>query len=676
MTPPIPAKPSRAYLKLRRALIDHAHSYYVLDAPTIADGEYDALFARLLAMEALHSTWADAGSPSQRVGAGPRGDLEPIRRRHPMLSLGNIFDAADVVAFDARVQRALGLSGEAAIDYVVEPKVDGLSIELTYRDGELVLASTRGDGQAGENVTPNVRTIRAIPLTLREVVPGELLIRGEIYLPKKAFAAFNRERELLGEPTFANPRNAAAGSLRQLDPAITATRPLSGVFYSLATTALAPHLPASHQALTAWLRQLGLPVLPGQAARGAQALTGAVAQVAGQRHSFAFDIDGAVIKVDSHRLQDELGQVSRAPRWAVAYKMAPEQATTQVTEIQVQVGRTGAMTPVALVVPVAVGGVKLARATLHNAQELSRKDVRVGDTVLVQRAGDVIPEIAQVVLARRPAEAVPYVFPSACPACATPAVRPEGEAVWRCPSYDCPAQRTTRLQHFASRRAMDIDGLGERLIVDLVATGLATAPADLFALTREDLLALPRFAERRADNLLAALAACRRRSMAHVIFALGIRHVGEYVAQQLARAYPSLLAFLQATDEAALLAVHGVGAEVAAMTAPATRAQVNALIDVGVGSTDAAAADDTALVPMPQHLAGKTLVVTGSLTGLTREAAHALIVAHGGRAAASVSKKTSYVVAGAEAGSKLARAHELGVSVLDEAGFLALLQAP
>lgn len=663
------------YLALRRTLDDHNHAYYVLDAPTLTDSAYDALFARLLQAESAHPDWVDGASPSQRVGAPPRGNLATVRRAHPMLSLGNIFDHEDTVAFNGRVQRALGLGEDAQLDYVVEPKVDGLSIELTYQDGTLVLASTRGDGQVGEDVTNNVRTIRAIPLQLRHKVAGTLEVRGEIYFPKAAFKKFNEERDALGEQTFANPRNAAAGSLRQLDANITAKRPLSAVFYSLSSSPVAQDRPKSHRALTAWLQELGLPILPGKHALGTEGLRAALGYFVQHRHDFIFEIDGAVIKIDDHALQQELGQVSRAPRWAIAYKMAPEQATTTVRDIGINVGRTGALTPVAFLHPVAVGGVTISKATLHNVDELLRKDIRVGDTVLVQRAGDVIPEIVQVVLEHRPKSAKPYVFDEVCPICQSVAVRPEDEVVWRCPSFACPAQANERLRHWASRRAMDIDGLGEKLIAELVAQHPTLTPADLYKLRLEQLLELPRFGQKRADNLLQALHHGRERPMSRIIFALGIRRVGEFVAERLSQHYPTLGALLGATDIDALTAIHGIGPEVALSVATALKSEHmrQQLVDLqAVGVRPAAQSTSHASVT-EQKLIGQSVVVTGQLTKLSRQDVQALIAAHGGRAASSVSKKTSFVVAGSDPGSKLAKAEELGVPVLDETAFLARL---
>ena len=660
--------------QLRHELDDHSHRYYVLDQPVVADAEYDQMFQELLALEILHPDWVTADSPSQRVGAPPRvGGLKPVIRKRPMLSLANIFDGESAREFDARIKRQLHLPTETTLDYAVEPKVDGLSLELTYEDGLLVLASTRGDGTTGEDVTINARTLRAIPLRLREKIAGTVEVRGEVYLPKARFLELNREREEAGDPPFANPRNAAAGSLRQLDPAVTAQRPLAAVFYALWASGLKDKAPRSHAEMVETLKLWGLSTLPQRPCAGADALVATLAELTEARHGFKFEVDGAVIKVNDHRLQEELGQVSRAPRWAVAYKMPAQQATTVVEDIVVQVGRTGALTPVACLRPVNVGGVQVSRATLHNADEVARKDVRTGDTVLVQRAGDVIPEVVQVVLEKRPAKTRAFKFPKQCPICDTAAVRPEGEAVWRCPNLACPAQVRERLRHFASRRAMDIHGLGEKVVAELVDTGLVNTPADVYRLTRAQLLALPRRKDKSVDNFLAAVEESKSRPLRHVIFGLGIRHVGEFVAGVLAQHCGSLRAFLDLNAEQ-LEQMHGIGPEVSSLLLyflkqPVNRTLLEDLIKLGVAPPAAATADAVA----EKKLMGKTLVVTGTLSAMSRDEAHAKIVAHGGRAASSVSKKTDYLVAGEAAGSKLVKAQELGVAVLDEAAFLQLI---
>lgn len=663
--------------QLRRTLEEHAYRYYVLDAPIVADAEYDALFQELLAIEKAHPTLVHPSSPSQRVGAQVASGLKPVVRQIPMLSLANIFDAEELVRFDARVKKQLGQDEQEPVTYVVEPKVDGLSIELCYQDGHLTQASTRGDGRTGEDVTSNARTIGSIPLILRQPHAGRLCVRGEVYFPRQQFAELNRQRQLQGQPPFANPRNAAAGSLRQLDPRITAQRPLRAVFYSLDVAPLTDEAKNTHLALMRWLESMGLPVLQSQRVQGAKGIEQAYQTILANRATYPFELDGVVIKVDSHRLQDELGQVSRAPRWAIAYKMPAQQATTKVLDIVIQVGRTGALTPVAVLEPVAVGGVTVSRATLHNAQEITRKDVRVGDTVFVQRAGDVIPEIVQTVLERRAPGALSFVFPTHCPACGHRAERSEGEAVWRCPNLQCPAQLQERIRHFASRKAMDIQSLGERVIAFLVEHKVIASAADLYALDIKTLLDLPRFQEKSATRLWQAIQASKHRALRHVIYALGIRHVGEYVAAILARHFETLAAFARAQDTQ-LQNLHGIGPEVRFAVLEYLKAAehqhlLQKLQAAKIGEKMADGSQQMGQTPTVKRLVGKTVVVTGTLTKMTRQQAHEQITAHGGRAASSVSKKTDYVVAGTEAGSKLLRARELNIAVLDEEAFLALL---
>lgn len=659
--------------ELRRELAEHAHRYYVLDQPTISDAEYDRLFAELSRLEADHPDLASADSPTQRVGGAPRAGFRQVPHTHPMVSLANVFDVDGVREFDLRVKRMLGQGAEAAIDYAVEPKIDGLGIELTYEDSVLRLASTRGDGSTGEDVTANAKAIKAIPLRLRQRVPGAFEVRGEVYLPKAAFAALNRDREEAGEEGFANPRNAAAGSLRQLDPAVTAARPLRVLLYALSTTPVAPGLPATHLELMAWLKDLGLASPPTCRCHGIAEVIATYEEMKERRHRFPYDMDGVVVKVNDHRLQLELGMVSRAPRWAVAFKLPPQEETTTVRGITVQVGRTGALTPVAELEPVTVGGATVSRATLHNADEVARKDVRVADRVLVRRAGEVIPEVVAVVKEARPEDSVPFVFPTRCPECGAAVVREDGEAVSRCPNRRCPAQVRERIRHFATRKAMDIDGLGDKLVEKLVATERVTGVADLFRLGKEDLLALEGIADKSAEKLLVAINAAKERPLARLLFALGIRHVGEQVAKLLANHFGSLATLSQATVEE-LAAVHGIGAEVAAAVAAFFasddgRATLAGLDRVGVRAAPAKA------VPVTNgKLAGMTVVVTGTLRSMSRDQAQERIALEGGRAAAAVSKKTDLLVAGEAAGSKLQKAEQLGIKIVDEAGFLSLLE--
>lgn len=670
--------PAERIEALRNELTDHAYHYYVLAEPTVSDAEYDRLFRELETLERAHPELVSADSPTQRVGAAPADGFQPVPHSHPMLSLGNVFDGDELREFDARVKRHLGLGDGAVVDYAAEPKIDGLGIEAVYEGGLLQVASTRGDGLTGENVTANVRTIGAVPLRLRKTVPGILEVRGEIYLPKEEFARLNRELAEAGKKTFANPRNAAAGSLRQLDPRVTATRPLRAFLYALSAVPTGNDRPADHVSFTAWLGELGFPTLPVRLCHGVEEALAACVDLEATRHDYPYEMDGIVVKVNSHRLQVELGQVSRAPRWAIAFKLKPEQETTLVRAIDIQVGRTGALTPVAKLEPIQVGGVVVSNATLHNADEIERKDVRVGDTVVIQRAGDVIPEVVQVVHEKRQARATRFRFPATCPSCKTPVTREEGEAVTRCPNAACPAQIQQRIEHFASRKAMDIDGLGAKRIAQFLEYGLIKDVADLFAITQEQLLDLPStkeqpgFKEKGARNLIEALAGAKAPALSRFLFALGIRHVGEHVAKLIADACGSVGAVRDATEQE-LEAIHGVGPEVAAavvahFAADANRASLDSLLAVGVKPVA------TAVVSKSDRLAGKTVVVTGTLSRMTRDEAHAKIAEHGGRAGSSVSKKTDYLVAGEKAGSKLAKAETLGIPVLSEDEFLALLE--
>lgn len=657
---------------LRLELADASYRYYVLDAPTLSDAEYDRRFRELEELERAHPQLATPDSPTQRVGAPAAQGFREVAHPHPMVSLANVFDDAELRGFDERVKRHLGLEMDEPVEYAVEPKIDGLGIELVYVDGVLEVASTRGDGLVGEDVTANARTIRSIPLRLRRPFAGTLEVRGEVYFDKTEFAAFNREQEEAGAKVFANPRNAAAGSLRQVDPRITASRPLRAVFYALATVPDGDALPATHLELVHWLGELGFPTLPAQVCADVDQVALAYQRVCATRHDYPYEMDGLVVKVNRHALQRELGMVSRAPRWAVAYKLPSQQETTRVEEIVCQVGRTGVVTPVAKLAPVSIGGVVVTSATLHNAEEVARKDVRVGDTVLVQRAGEVIPEVVQVVALQRPADTRPFVFPTACPECGTALERADEEVAWRCPNVnDCAAQLRERLRHFASRHAMDIEGLGDKVIAQLVLRGLVRDPSDLYRLTVDQLADLERMGEKSATNLVSAIAASRKQPLARLLHGLGIRHVGEVVAKQVAEGTGSLDALLAARPER-LAELHGIGPEVAGAIAayfaePRHRELIERLRAAGVEAQAGQAERHS------DKLAGKTLVVTGTLSGMSRDEAHALIAAHGGRAASSVSKKTDYVVAGEAAGSKLEKARSLGVQVLDEQAFLALI---
>lgn len=669
---------------LREELDRHNYQYYVLDAPTIPDAEYDALFSELMALELEHPELQTPDSPTQRVGGEPLSAFDSVRHRVPMLSLNNAFADEDVLNFDRRCAQGLGrtapAAGEAdlfsaadAVEYACELKFDGLAMSLRYEDGRLVQAATRGDGETGEDVTVNVRTIKAIPLKLRGQAPAVLEVRGEVFMFRRDFDKLNARQAEAGEKTFVNPRNAAAGSLRQLDPRITARRPLSFFAYGLGELQ-GVERPPTHSAMLDGFAALGLPVCKDRAVvKGAQGLLDFYRDIGKRRDDLPYDIDGVVYKVNALAEQERLGFVSRAPRFALAHKFPAQEMTTVVEDIEVQVGRTGAITPVARLRPVFVGGVTVTNATLHNEDEIRRKDVHVGDTVIVRRAGDVIPEVVAVVAERRPADARAFVMPTACPVCGSHIEKLEDEAIARCTGgLICAAQRKQSLLHFAQRRAMDIEGLGDRLVEQLVDQGIVRTPADLYKLGVAKLAALERMADKSAANLVAAIDKSRATTMNRFIFALGIRHVGEATAKDLARHFGKLDA-LMAADEAALLEVNDVGPVVAQSIAHffAEPHNVEVIEQLRAAGVHWPESEPVAKAPAP--LSGKIFVLTGTLPTLSREDAKELLEAAGAKVAGSVSKKTDYVVAGAEAGSKLDKAEALGVPVLDEAGMLALL---
>jgi DNA ligase (NAD+) len=665
----VPATVRARVQALREEIARHDHSYYVLDAPTIPDAEYDRLFRELQELEAQHPGLAAPDSPTQRVGGAPRSDLAEVRHAVPMLSLANALDEAEAVAFDARVREQLARAGleAAAIEYACEPKFDGLAVNLRYEHGQLALAATRGDGLLGEDVTPNVRTIRAVPLRLAGSVPRVLEVRGEVLMFRRDLQRLNERARQSGEKEFANPRNAAAGSLRQLDPKVTGRRRLHFYAYGLGEVD-GGREPETHSATLDWLQKLGLPVCElRRVATGVDGLLAYYRAIGEQRPRLPYEIDGVVYKVNQLRLRQALGFVSRAPRFAVAHKFPAQEATTRLVGIDVQVGRTGALTPVARLEPVQVGGVTVANATLHNEDEIRRKDVRIGDTVIVRRAGDVIPEIVAVVPERRPADARPFQMPSQCPVCGSAVERADDEAVARCTGgLVCAAQRKQALLHFAGRRALDIEGLGEKLVDQLVDGGLVGSPADLFGLGAGMLAGLERMAEKSAANVLAAIGRARSTTLERFIYALGIRHVGETTARDLAAHFGSLDA-LMAADEAELLEVADVGPVVAASVAHffaerRNRDVIDELRAAGVHWPEGGGRRAAAAGP----LAGATFVVTGTLPSMTREQATERIVAAGGKVSGSVSSKTTFVVAGAQAGAKLERARALGVRVIDE----------
>ncbi|CDH45791.1 NAD-dependent DNA ligase LigA [Candidatus Contendibacter odensensis] len=661
---------------LRDQINGHNHRYYVLDDPAIPDAEYDRLFQELQALEAAHPELCSVSSPTQRVGGKPLDAFTPVRHRVPMLSIHTETDTGPggALAFDAQVRRDLGLSEESApVEYACELKFDGLAISLRYENGMLVQAATRGDGEMGEDVTQNVRTIQVVPLRLQGAVPEVLEVRGEAYMSRADFERYNARQRVAGRPTLVNPRNGAAGSLRQLDPGLAAKRPLSFFAYGLGEVQ-GWECPVTQSAVLDALAALGLPVSGERTAvQGAAGLIAFHRAIAEKRDALPFEIDGVVYKVNRLDWQRQLGFRTREPRWAVAHKFPAQEQLTVVEAIEVQVGRTGAITPVARLKPVFVGGVTVTNATLHNADEVARKDVRVGDTVIVRRAGDVIPEVVGVVLDRRPADAQSFVMPESCPVCESQVIRPEGESVARCiGGLYCPAQRKEALRHFASRRAMDIEGLGDKLVDQLVERNLVHNPADLYALDELALAELERMGAKSATKLIEALDRSKTTTLARFLYALGIREVGEATALALERHFGTLDAVMVANVDR-LQQTPDVGPVVAAalhafFQEPHNQDVIARLQRAGVHWPEAAAKFSD-----KQPLAGKALVLTGTLDALSRDEATDQLRALGAKVAGSVSKKTDYVVAGRDPGSKLDKARELGVKVLDEAGLLALL---
>jgi DNA ligase (NAD+) len=658
--------------ELRVQIERHNHRYYVLDDPEISDAQYDLLFKELAEIEREHPDLASADSPTRRVGAPPLAAFAPVRHRTPMLSLNNAFAEEDVVAFDRRVREALEID---SVDYSAEPKFDGLAISLLYEGGAFAQGSTRGDGLTGEDVTPNLRTVRSVPLRLQGKRPPKLIeVRGEVVMLKRDFAKLNERQRGRGEKEFANPRNAAAGSLRQLDSRITASRPLGFFAYGVGDVEDASR-PDTHDGLMEWLARLGLPLTPERkVVRGVEGLLKFYASLQARRESLPYEIDGVVYKVNSIRQQQRLGFVSRAPRFALAHKFPAEEAVTEVLAIDVQVGRTGALTPVARLKPVFVGGATVTNATLHNEEELTRKDIRIGDTVVVRRAGDVIPEVVRALAEKRPGNATQFVMPLHCPVCGSSVVKLPDEAVARCSGgLFCPAQRKQAILHFASRRALDIEGMGEKLVDQLVDHAIVKTPADLYKLGVVGLAGLERMAEKSAANVVDAIDKSRDTTLARFIYALGMRNVGEATAADLARHFGSLDRFARATEEE-LQQVRDVGPVVAMsirrfFSEPHNLEVIEQLRAGGVRWEEGA--------PAPGRkagaLSGKTFVLTGTLPSMTRDEAKERIESRGGKVAATVSKKTDYVVAGDESGGKLDKARELKVPVIDEAGLLKLI---
>ena len=685
---PTPQQTARAQW-LREQLHRHAHLYYVLDAPEIPDVEYDRLFTELQQLEEACPTLRTPDSPTQRVIGQVLDGFAPVRHAVPMRSIRTETDysSGGAESFDQRMRKELGLQADdAPVSYDAELKFDGLAVSLRYENGVLVQAATRGDGETGEDVTQNIRTIRQIPLLLHTTNPPAVLeVRGEVYMRRDDFETLNeQQRQKIAqgkknEKTFVNPRNAAAGALRQLDPAIAQQRPLSFFAYGKGEVQQWPNQPDSQSGMLNAFKRMGLPVCDHRAVvQGAQGLADFHQKMAALRDTLPFDIDGVVYKIDSFAQQDQLGYVSREPRWAVAHKYPAQEQMTVVQAIDVQVGRTGKLTPVAKLAPVFVGGVTVTNATLHNEDEVQRKDVRVGDTVVVRRAGDVIPEVVSVVIDKRPAATNSFVMPTACPVCGSAIERLEGEVDTRCTAgLFCLAQRKQAILHFSQRRALDIENLGEKLVDQLVESGLVQTLPDLYHLQLAQLAALDRMAEKSAQNLLDSLEKSKATTLARFVYGLGIRHVGETTAKDLARHFGNLDA-LMAADETALLQVNDVGPVVSAslqhfFAEPHNRDVITRLRAAGLHWPEQ---EMVLQHPTALPLSGQTFVLTGTLPTLGRDQAKDMLEAAGAKVSGSVSKKTSYVVAGAEAGSKLDKAQELGIPVLDEAGMLALLEQP
>jgi len=674
-----PDAATRRAAELRARIRENNERYYVDDAPTISDAEYDALFRELVALEEEHPGLRTADSPTQRVGGARAVEFAPVRHRVPMLSIRTETDttANGAMDFDLRMRREMKLAPDAPpIEYMAELKFDGLAMSLRYEQGVLAVAATRGDGETGEDVTANIRTVAAIPQRLKGKPPPVLEVRGEIYMTRADFAALNLRQQELGGKLYVNPRNTAAGAVRQLDPSMTAQRPLHFFAYGLGETE-SWALPETQGELLDALGRFGLPVNGDRrVVKGGEGLAAFYEDVQARRADLPFEIDGVVYKIDSLALQRDLGFRTREPRWAVAHKFPPEEMPTRLLEINVQVGRTGAITPVARLEPVFVGGTTVTNVTLHNEDEIRRRDLMIGDTVIVRRAGDVIPQVVRPLLDRRPKDARPFVMPTQCPECGSAIVRLPEEAIARCSGgLVCPAQRKQALLHFASRRALDIEGLGDKLVDQLVDGGIVHTPADLYKLGLAKLAALERMADKSAANVMAAIEKSKATTLPRFIYALGIRHVGEATARDLANHFGSLDALMDAS-EAQLVEANDVGPVLGASIArffaePHNREGIEQLRAAGVHWTEGPPRVTQATVG-PLH--GVTFVLTGTLPTMSRDDAKALIEDAGGKVSGSVSKKTDYLVAGAEAGSKLAKAGELGIAVLDEAGLRQLLE--
>jgi DNA ligase (NAD+) len=659
-------------IELRKLIDHHNYLYHTLDSPEISDAEFDRLMTELKQLEAEHPDLITPDSPTQRVGSAPVSELAEVIHTTPMLSLDNAFTDEDVVAFDRRIRERL--ETDQIIEYAAEPKLDGLAVSFRYEHGRFVQAATRGDGTRGEDVTHNVRTVKAVPLRLRDGAPELLEVRGEIFMPIAGFKEMNRKALEKGEKTYVNPRNAAAGIVRQHDPRLTEGRPLDVYFYGVGEVR-GWKLPATHSESLRQLREWGLKISPLlRVVQGAEGVLEYYRDMGAKRASLPYEIDGVVYKVNRYALQRELGFVARAPRWAIAHKFPAHEENTIVRDVEFQVGRTGALTPVARLEPVFVGGVTVSNATLHNMDEVERKDVRIGDTVVIRRAGDVIPEVVKVIVERRPSHARVVRLPSKCPVCGSDVEREEGEAIARCTGgLFCPAQRKEALRHFASRRALDIEGLGTKLIDQLVDDELVKSPADLYKLSLDQLSDLDRMGEKSAAKLLTALEKSKQTTLARFLYALGIRDVGEATAAALANHFGKLDSLLEA-DEAAIQEVPDIGPVVAAHVHHFFRQAHNREVIDELRTLGITWPEQKPRTVVEGHLSGKTFVITGTLDSMSRDQAADRIAALGGKVSGSVSKKTSYVVVGAEPGSKYKKALELGVDILDEAAFLKLLE--
>lgn len=665
----VPSEVRRQVEELRQQIEKHNYHYYVEDNPQITDEQYDKLMRQLISLEEKYPELITPDSPSQRVGGEVQKGFTPVKHLEAMLSLNNAFSEGELRDFDRRVRTALG---NQPVEYAVEMKIDGLAISLLYENGVLVRGATRGDGETGEDITQNLKTVGSIPLRLRENVPL-LEVRGEAYMSKEAFAKLNAAREENGEPLFANPRNAAAGSLRQLDPKVTAGRQLNTFIYAIGR--VEGHQIQSHTAGLAWLKKLGFRVNPEvKSFNSIDSVIEYIRTWQEKRFQLPYPIDGIVVKVNDLAQQRQLGATAKSPRWAIAFKFPAEKAITKVEDIKITVGRTGVLTPTAYLKPITVAGSTVSRAVLHNADIIKKKDIRIGDTVVVHKAGDVIPEIVEVLPDKRSGQEKAFVFPQECPECGTAVVRSEGEVAYRCPNVNCPARNRENIFHFVSRGAMDVEGLGPAVVTQLLKGGLIRDAADIYSLKYEDLIRLDRFGPKSATNLLNSIEASKKRPLSRLIFALGIRHVGQTAAKKLSEHFPSLQA-LAGADEGALLSIPEVGPKMAESIVqwfkqPENIKLINKLKAAGVNMESS-----EALMPKSGKLAGKTFVLTGTLQQFKREQAKALIEELGGKVASSVSKKTSYVVVGENPGSKYEKALQLGVEILDEEQFKNLIES-